>query len=67
MFAVSLVERNPEPGGYQMLNTRQVGRHTSNDIIELAHEISMADAAIRHTASGKLTLILEQVRHIENI
>lgn len=59
---VVLVERNPEPAGYQMLNTRQVGRHSSSDIIELAREINEADAAIRHTASGKLTLILEQVR-----
>lgn len=57
-----LVERNSVPGGLQLVNTRQVGRHAANDIVELAREIQTADLAIRNTATGKLTLILEQVR-----
>lgn len=59
---MNLVERNAAPAGYQLLNTRQVGRHQASDIVELAREIQTADQAIRNTATGKLTLILEQVR-----
>lgn len=32
----------------------------------LAHEISQADAAIRHTATGKLSLILEQIQFLQS-
>lgn len=60
-LTVNLVERNAAPAGYQLLNTRQVGRHQASDIVELAREIKTADQAIRNTATGKLTLILEQV------
>lgn len=62
VFKVKLVERNAAPAGYQLLNTRQVGLHQASDIVELAREIQTADQAIRNTATGKLTLILEQVR-----
>lgn len=66
-FTVKLVERNAAPAGYQLLNTRQVGLHQASDIVELAREIQTADKAIRNTATGKLTLILEQVRKRSNI
>lgn len=61
------MERNATPAGYQLLNTRQVGRHQASDIVELAREIQTADQAIRNTATGKLTLILEQVCKRRNI
>lgn len=55
------MERNTAPDGYQLLNSRNVGKHQSDDIVALAQQIQTADLAIRNTATGKLCLILEQV------
>lgn len=50
-----------------LLATRQSSRHkhTADDIVRLANEISLADSAIRHTATGKLSLILEQIQFLQ--
>lgn len=59
-FAVNLVERNPAPNGYQLLNPNYVGKHNAFDLVSLAHEIQNADLALNNQ-SGKLSLILDQV------
>ena len=59
---VQLVERNVEPSGYTLLNAHRVGKHDATDIVELARQIQTADDSIKHLATGKLTLILEQVK-----
>lgn len=66
-FPVNLVERNAAPNGYQLLNTRSVGRHDASDIIALAAEIQNADASLRNTSTGKLSLILDQVMTPEGL
>lgn len=62
---VALVERNKEPNGYKLLNPYNVGRHDANDIISLAHQIQTADVSIRNTATGKLTMILDQIKFLQ--
>ncbi|KAJ6646478.1 hypothetical protein Bhyg_01689 [Pseudolycoriella hygida] len=62
---VALVERNTQPNGYQLLNAYNVGRHEAADIISLAHQIETADVSIRNSASGKLTMILDQIKFLQ--
>lgn len=62
---VALVERNTQPNGYKLLNAYKVGRHNADDIISLAHQIQTADVSIRNTATGKLTMILDQIKFLQ--
>lgn len=62
---VHLVERNDAPNGYQLLNARSVGKHQANDIVALAAEIQNADLALRNGATGKLSLIVEQIQFLQ--
>jgi len=62
---VALVERNKEPSGYKLLNAYNVGRHEADDIISLAHQIQTADVSIRNAATGKLTMILDQIKFLQ--
>lgn len=59
-IAAHLVERNPAPNGYQLLNPNYVGKHDAYDLVTLAAEIQRADVAVNNH-SGKLSLILDQV------
>lgn len=63
--SVALVERNAQPNGYKLLNSYNVGRHEANDIISLAHQIQTADVSIRNSATGKLTMILDQIKFLQ--
>lgn len=58
--AVNLVERNPAPNAYKLLNPNYVGKHDAYDLVALAKEIQNADVAVNNH-SGKLSLILDQV------
>ncbi|XP_049770012.1 uncharacterized protein C1orf50 homolog isoform X2 [Schistocerca cancellata] len=58
---VSLVERNPQPMGLQLVNPTAVGRTDRASLIELAQEIEMADEFVQSTAGAQLRLIAEQV------
>lgn len=65
-----MVERNDSESNSKssgLLVNRQSVRHkhTADDIVRLANEISLADSAIRHTATGKLSLILEQIQFLQ--
>lgn len=62
---VALVERNAQPNGYKLLNAYNVGRHDAEDIISLAHQIQTADVSIRNSATGKLTMILDQIKFLQ--
>lgn len=62
---MALVERNTQPNGYKLLNSYNVGRHEAEDIISLAHQIQTADASIRNNATGKLTMILDQIKFLQ--
>lgn len=58
---VNLVERNHTPFGVSLVSASRVGKHDTSDIVALAREISTADEALKHRATGKLSVILEQV------
>ncbi|XP_049796507.1 uncharacterized protein C1orf50 homolog [Schistocerca nitens] len=58
---VSLVERNPQPMGLQLVSPIAVGRTDRASLIELAQEIEMADEFVQSTAGAQLRLIAEQV------
>ncbi|XP_031624080.1 uncharacterized protein C1orf50 homolog [Contarinia nasturtii] len=62
---VNLVERNTTPLGYELLNPNYVGKHNAFDLISLASEIQNADIAVNNQ-SGKLTLILDQIRFLQS-
>lgn len=62
---MALVERNKEPNGYKLLNAYTVGRYEADDIIQLAQQIQTADVNIRNNATGKLTMILDQIKFLQ--
>ncbi|GAB0097285.1 uncharacterized protein DMENIID0001_129180 [Sergentomyia squamirostris] len=65
MKRVNLVERNPTPCGLPLVNVNRVGKHDSSDIVALAREIENADKALKNRATGKLSLILDQIRFLQ--
>uniref|UniRef100_T1H1E7 Uncharacterized protein n=1 Tax=Megaselia scalaris TaxID=36166 RepID=T1H1E7_MEGSC len=56
-----LVERNPTG----LLNPLRVSAHDEMDIISLANQIQTADANLKHNATGKLAIILDQIRMLQ--
>lgn len=62
---MNLVERTSTPNGVQLVNSFRAGRHESQDIVALANQIKDADLVVRNTASGKLQLILDQIRFLQ--
>merc|ERR1711973_346221 len=63
---VNLVERNPAPGGFQLVCPEESGKIRSQfDLVELAGEIQTADKFTRATAGSKLSVIAEQVRFLQ--
>ncbi|XP_055378917.1 uncharacterized protein C1orf50 homolog [Condylostylus longicornis] len=62
---VNLVERNVVPCGVNLVNKHRSALHESQDIIELAKHIQRADENIRTHTSGKLAIILDQIRMLQ--
>merc|ERR1711978_315707 len=62
---VKLVERNPCPNGFQLVDPDKSGKKNQFDLVELAANIQTADQFTRATAGGKLTVIAEQVRFLQ--
>lgn len=60
-----LVERKKAPSGLELINPFRTGRHDPTDLVELAREIQLADNTVRSTACGKLQVIAEQVRFLQ--
>lgn len=49
----------------QLVNPRSAKKATPSDLIELAREVQRADEEVRHVASGKLQIIAEQIRFLQ--
>uniref|UniRef100_A0A1Y1N772 DUF2452 domain-containing protein n=1 Tax=Photinus pyralis TaxID=7054 RepID=A0A1Y1N772_PHOPY len=62
---VTLVNRNNEPCGVQLVNSVAVGKRSPNDLVELAVEIQKADNFIHANACNKLQIIAEQIRFLQ--
>merc|ERR1712026_663950 len=62
---VNLVERDPCPGGFQLVNPAESGKRNQFDLVELAGAIQNADKFTRATAGSKLSVIAEQVRFLQ--
>lgn len=61
ILPAQLVERNPTG----LLNPLRVSAHDELDIISLASQIQTADANLKHSATGKLAVILDQIRMLQ--
>ncbi|XP_059488639.1 uncharacterized protein C1orf50 homolog isoform X2 [Neocloeon triangulifer] len=65
---VTLVERNPAPYGIPLLNTVAMAKISDpNDLVAMAQEIQKADTFVKATASNKLKVIVDQVRHLQQM
>jgi len=62
---VKLVERNPCPNGFQLVDPAKSGKKNQFDLVELAANIQKADQFTRATAGSKLSVIAEQVRFLQ--
>lgn len=62
---VKLVERNPCPNGFQLVDPDKSGKKNQFDLVELASTIQTADQFTRATAGSKLSVIAEQVRFLQ--
>ncbi|KAF5290926.1 hypothetical protein FQA39_LY14532 [Lamprigera yunnana] len=60
-----LVSRNPEPGGVSLVNSYVVGKHSRQDLIELASEIQKAENFIHANACNKLQVIAQQIHFLQ--
>jgi len=63
---VNLVERNPCPNGFQLVDPDKSGKKNQFDLVELASQIQTADQFTRATAGSKLSVIAEQVRFLQS-
>merc|ERR1712064_202929 len=63
---VKLVERNPCPNGFQLVDPAKSGKKNQFDLVELAKNIQTADQFTRATAGSKLSVIAEQVRFLQS-
>lgn len=65
-MAVRLVETNDAPGGCPLVNRRKTNKASSPmDLVELATSIQQADESVKATASSKLTMIVDQIRYLQ--
>ncbi|XP_055549709.1 uncharacterized protein C1orf50 homolog [Wyeomyia smithii] len=65
MSKVTLVERNPEPNGTQIVSMYRSGRREATDIVELAKQIQETDIQVTNNACAKLLVIAEQVKFLQ--
>ena len=60
-----MVERNPCPDGFALVDPDKSGKLNQFDLVELASQIQTADKFTRATAGSKLQVIAEQVRFLQ--
>lgn len=58
-----LVERNPN---LNILSLKRTGKKSPEDLVELAKQIQNSDLHIRNNVCGKLSVIAEQIRFLQN-
>ncbi|CAB3372777.1 Hypothetical predicted protein [Cloeon dipterum] len=65
---VTLVERNPAPYGIRLLDSVAIAKRSDpNDLVTMAQEIQKADTFVKANASSKLKIIVDQVRHLQEM
>nr|ACO13078.1 C1orf50 homolog [Lepeophtheirus salmonis] len=62
---VNLVERNVNPVGYALVDSDRSGKKTQFDLVELASNIQKADEFTVATAGSKLSVIVEQMKFLQ--
>nr|ACO10901.1 C1orf50 homolog [Caligus rogercresseyi] len=62
---VTLVERNVNPDGCALVDSDRSGKKTQFDLVELASEIQKADDFTIATAGSKLSVIVEQMKFLQ--
>ncbi|XP_069333910.1 uncharacterized protein C1orf50 homolog isoform X2 [Eulemur rufifrons] len=64
--AGALVERSPTPGGLALVSPYHTHRAGDPlDLVALAEQVQKADEFIRANATNKLTVIAEQIQHLQ--
>ncbi|XP_015192290.2 uncharacterized protein C1orf50 homolog [Lepisosteus oculatus] len=64
--AVVLVESNSNPTGLQLVSSYHTNRvGDPMDLVALAQQVQKADEFVRANACNKLTVIAEQIRHLQ--
>ncbi|XP_012666315.1 uncharacterized protein C1orf50 homolog [Otolemur garnettii] len=62
----ALVERSPTPGGLALVSPYRTHRAGDPlDLVVLAEQVQKADEFIRANATNKLTVIAEQIQHLQ--
>ncbi|XP_053433224.1 uncharacterized protein C1orf50 homolog [Nycticebus coucang] len=62
----ALVERSPSPGGLALVSPYHTHRAGDPlDLVVLAEQVQKADEFIRANATNKLTVIAEQIQHLQ--
>ncbi|XP_012603956.2 uncharacterized protein C1orf50 homolog [Microcebus murinus] len=65
-MAGALVERSPMPGGLALVSPYHTHRAGDPlDLVALAEQVQKADEFIRANATNKLTVIAEQIQHLQ--
>nr|ACO15449.1 C1orf50 homolog [Caligus clemensi] len=62
---VNLVERNTSPDGFALVDPDRSGKKTQFDLVDLASEIQKADEFTIATAGSKLSVIVEQMKFLQ--
>lgn len=63
---VALVESSSRPSGVTLVNTLQTTKmNDCMDLVELARQVQKADEFTRANAGNKLTVIADQIKHLQ--
>jgi len=63
---VTLVETSGNPSGLQLVNPYQTNKVSDpTDLVELARQVQKADEFVRGTAINKLSVIVDQIRYLQ--
>nr|ACO14783.1 C1orf50 [Caligus clemensi] len=62
---VNLAERNTSPDGFALVDPDRSGKKTQFDLVDLASEIQKADEFTIATAGSKLSVIVEQMKFLQ--
>ncbi|PAA92545.1 hypothetical protein BOX15_Mlig011775g1, partial [Macrostomum lignano] len=59
------VEKNSKPLGVELVSAKHSQVSTPGDLVSLAQQIEKADSFTKANVSNKLTVIAEQIRHLQ--